>query len=251
MTEGKSKIHFVLVAGFSSDHKDAYGLKYALEKRGYSAEAVSFYGGKYIDDFTEITLSDCLSNISSIINKAAEKHDFVYAIGISMGGALLLEHAKNCNNLGGIISIGTPVKLKKKELIILAQKVYPLVYPVWKRLQKIKKLRLNPIGAANMLIEYIESDFAKNLDRIKTPVLLLHSKRDRVSDFKVLPQFFEALASERKQMKIFENGRHVIDEDPEIIVRQALEFFNLYQEKSSGAADESFEELALSTRANI
>jgi len=245
MVAEKSKIHFVLVAGFSSDHKEAYGLKDLLKRRGYSAEAISFYGENYTDDFTGMKISDCVSNISTVINRAAEKYNFVYAIGISLGGALLLEHAKSLNNLGGIISIGTPVKLKKRTLINLAKKIYPLIYPAWKHLQKIKKLRLNPIGVGNAMVEYLDADFVKDLDKIKTPVLLLHSKKDRVSDFRVLPAFFEMLASEKKQMKIFDNGRHVIDENPDMIVQQALEFFGLYQEKSPDMAEEYFEGLAL------
>lgn len=55
MTKDKSKIHFVLIAGLSSDHKEAYGLKHCLIERGYSAYAISFYGKDYIDDFTYLT----------------------------------------------------------------------------------------------------------------------------------------------------------------------------------------------------
>jgi esterase/lipase len=245
MDEEKSKIHFILVAGLSADDKEAFELKKTLREKGYGSQTLSFYGEKYIDDFTDLKISDCLKNISETINKAAEKYNFIYGIGISLGGALLLEYAKTQNNLKGIISIGTPIKLKKRFLVSVAQKLYPLIYPLWKKLQKIKSLRLMPIGAGTMVIEYIEKDFVKDLEKIKTPALLLHSKKDRVSDYRVLPHFFKRLASERKQLYFFENGRHVIDEDPQTIANCALAFLGLNQEGPKEGDNNYLTELVL------
>ena len=54
----KSKIHFVLVAGFSSDHFEAIPLQKSLEKLGFSTDITSFYGEEYIDDFDGLKISD-------------------------------------------------------------------------------------------------------------------------------------------------------------------------------------------------
>jgi len=231
METDKAKIHFVLIAGFSSDHKEAYGLKASLIKQGYSAYALSFYGNGYRDDFTTLTAQECVSNISAYIDDCCAKYEQVYGIGISLGGALLLEHAKTNRNLEGIVSIGTPFKLKKRPLISIAQFLLPLFYPAWRRLQKIKRLRLSPVGAGNVMINYMEHEFLEGLDQVQTPVLFLHSKKDRVSDWQVLPAFFAQVGSERKELEFFDNGRHVIDHDPDSISSMALEFFGLQNEE--------------------
>jgi len=227
METDKAKIHFVLIAGFSSDHKEAYGLKASLIKQGYSAYALSFYGNGYRDDFTTLTAAECVGNISAYIDDCCTKYEQVYGIGISLGGALLLEHAKTSRNLEGIVSIGTPFKLKKRSLISIAQFLLPLFYPVWRRLQKIKRLRLSPVGAGNVMISYMEHEFLQGLETIQTPTLFLHSKRDRVSDWHAGPEYFAKVGSEKKEIEFFDNGRHVIDHDPDSIAGMALEFFGL------------------------
>jgi esterase/lipase len=221
----KPKAHFVLVAGFSSDHLESMGLKKSLEKRGFSADAISFYGDGYVDDFTDLKISDCLDNIAEFIDNCTKRHEAVFGIGISLGGALLLEHAKKYNNLKGIASIGTPFKLNNRVWIGLGQKFLPLVYFVWRWLQKVKCLRLSPLGAVNTVMGYLDLDLTKNLDSIRTPVLFLHSKKDRVSDHRVLPGYLDSISSEKKKIAYFDNGDHVIGHDPDLVVKYILDYF--------------------------
>lgn len=223
----KSKIHFVLVAGFSSDNLEAIKLKKSFDKAGFGSDAISFYGEKYIDDFTDLKISDCVANVSNFINRCAEKNENVYGIGISLGGALLLEHAKWHDNLKGAASIGTPFKLKNKFWINIGLKFLPFFYFIWKRMQKIKFLRLNPLGSTKIVIDYLEIELPKKLNLIKTPVLLLHSKKDPVSDYKILPKYLSFISSEKKKITYFENGNHVIDQNPDLVVQYISDFFNV------------------------
>ena len=221
----KEKTHFVLVAGFSADHLESEALGRSVEKRGFSTEVISFYGEGYIDDFSHLKISDCHQNISKVIDRAKEKYENVFGIGISLGGALLLEHAKYKNNLRGIASIGTPFKLINSRWIHFGENFLPVINLVWKRLQKIKRFRLSPIGATPMAMDYMEKDLLENLERIQSPVLLLHSKEDLVSDYRVLPKFLEMLGSEKKKITFFENGGHVIDDDPDLVIKYIFDFF--------------------------
>jgi esterase/lipase len=225
----RKNVRFVLVAGFSADHMEAMGLKKSLEKRGFGADAISFYGDGYIDDFTDLKISDCIANISGFINQSSEKYENVFGIGISLGGALLLEHAKDFNNLQGIASIGTPFKLKNKFWINFGQNFYPLIYPFWKRLQKIKRLRLSPIGAVKMVMEYFDTVLPRRLEAVRVPVLFLHSQNDPVSDGKILPKYLQLIASEKKDIIYFDSPNHVIhhDQDPDLIIKYILDFFGI------------------------
>lgn len=228
MNSDKSKIHFILVAGYSADNLEAEKLKKNLEKEGFSADAISFYGEGYRDDFSHLKISDCMANISELINKRSLQYEEVFSIGISLGGSLLLEHAKKFDNLKGIVGIGVPFKLRKIKITRLGQKFLPIILPIWNHLQKIKRLRLGPLGAANMTIEYLEGDALKNLDRIKTPVLLIHSKKDPVSDYRVIQKFFNIISSTQKKIIFFDNGNHVVDHDFNSVTKHALDFFDIF-----------------------
>lgn len=227
MNSDKSKIHFILVAGYSADNLEAEKLKKNLEKDGFSADAISFYGENYQDDFSHLKISDCITNISKLINKRSLQYEEVFGIGISLGGSLLLEHAKKYTNLKSIVCVGVPFKLKKIKIIHIGQKFLPLILPLWNHLQKIKKLRLSPIGSAKMVIEYLEKEALENLNSIKTPVLLIHSKKDPVSDYRVIPEFFNIISSTQKKIIFFDNGNHVVDHDFNSIIKHTLDFFDI------------------------
>jgi len=227
MKTDNSKICFVLIAGFSSDSQQIWNLGEVLKAAGYGVAIGSFYGEAEAGDFSKLTEAECISNISALINKAADKYESVYGIGISLGGALLLEYAKKENGLSGIVSVGTPFLLRNIKWIRLGIKFFPIIYPVWKYLQKIKKFRLSPIGASEMAVDYMEGTFLENLDKITTPTLFLHSKKDSVTDYRILPKYASMLSTANHKIVYFNNGDHVIDNDPRLIAKHAIKFFGL------------------------
>ncbi len=227
MSTPHDKICFLLLPGFSPDYKPVLTLKRALEKRGYAAIANNFFGDLVVDDFKKLTIKQCQKNISDIINQACLKYDRVIGIGVSLGGALLLEHAKTTNNLYGIVSIGTPFKLKYRRLMRIGEFLLPIAYPIWKLFEKIKRLRLLPIGAEPVVVQYLENDFLQKLENVQVPVLFLHSKKDLVTDYRALPEFTGKISSQHKKIILSENGNHVINHDPEFIFEQSAHFFNL------------------------
>lgn len=222
-----SKICFVLIAGFSSDSEQILKLGDVLRLAGYSVAISSFYGETEVDNFAMLTENECINNISALINRLADNYERVYGIGISLGGALLLEYAKKENRLSGIVSVGTPFLLKNIKWIRRGINFSPIIYPIWKHLQRIKKLRLSPIGAVAMAVDYMEGKFLKNLDKITTPTLFLHSKKDSVTDYRVLPKYTAMLSAAKHKTIYFDNGNHVVDNDPELIEKQAVDFFGL------------------------
>jgi hypothetical protein len=139
--------------------------------------------------------------LTAVIDEISRESEAVFGIGISLGGALLLEHAKNHKNLAGIASVGTPFRLKNLKLMVAAQKIIiPLIYPAWKHLQKRDRLRLSPLGAARMSVAYMQNRF--------------------------LEEFLPKIGSAKKEILYFDNGNHVINYSP-LIIEKTLEFFNL------------------------
>jgi esterase/lipase len=227
MSSSHQKTCFILLPGFAPDYSPVLALKRTLEKYGYAVTATNFFGDIIVEDFKKLSIQECQENISDIINRATLKYDRVIGIGVSLGGALLLEHAKTKNNLYGIVSIGTPFKLKYRQLMSIGEFLLPTMYPIWKHFEKFKHLRLLPIGAGPAVIRYLENRFLQKLENIQIPVLFLHSKKDLVTDYRALPEFSEKISSKHKDIILSENGSHVIDHDPKYIFEHLAHFFDL------------------------
>ncbi|TSA45228.1 hypothetical protein D4R51_02225 [bacterium] len=218
---------FILLPGFSPDNFPVLELKKMLEARGHAAIASSFYGTEIIRDLSHITMEDCLRNLSQTIREAKKNHDRVFGIGISLGAALLLEHAKKEKNLDGIVSIGTPFKLKHQKLIRLGQVPVPLVKPFWRVAGKFKKWRLPPIAAAKVVLNFLRRDFTSDLESITVPTLFFHSKRDGVTDYRVVQEFSDRMASPKKKIIFFDNEGHVINGHSEKVLEHIFDFLEL------------------------
>lgn len=232
MISSHEKICFILLPGFSPDFIPVLALKRVLEKRGYAVIASNFFGNETVKDFRKLTIQQCQENISEIINHTALKYDRVIGVGVSLGSALLLEYAKTKNNLHGIVSIGTPFKLKYRRFMRVGEFLLPMIYPIWKNFEKLKYSRILPIGAGPVVIKYLENEFLQKLENIQIPILFLHSKKDLVTDYRALPEFSGIISSKRKEIIFSENGNHVIDHDPEFIFDRLAHFFNLSKYKN-------------------
>lgn len=221
------KTCFILLPGFSPDHIPVLPLKRVLEDKGYVTIASAFFGDQTFEYFSLLTIKQCHDHVSHLIHSAKQDYERVIGIGVSLGGALLLEYAKTNNDLDGIVSIGTPFKLKYRRLMSAGELMLPIVYPVWRYFEKMKRLRLLPIGAGPVVINYLENEFLQKLEDISTPILFLHSKKDLVTDYRALPKFSERISSKQKKIILSENGNHVIDHDPGFIFVRLANFFDL------------------------
>ena len=222
-----SKTCFILLPGFAPDHIPVLPLKEALEKRGYIAVASTFFGDQTFEYFSQLTMEKCHNHVSQLIRSAKQQYERVIGVGVSLGGALLLEYAKTNNGLDGIVSIGTPFRLKYRPLISFGELLFPIIYPLWKQFEKRKKWRLLPIGAGPQVIRYLEIDFLANLEKITAPILFIHSKKDSVTDYRALSEYLGKIGSTKKHSIITENGNHVIDYDPEFIFERLAHFFDV------------------------
>ena len=209
---------FILLPGFAPDAMPVAPLKRRLEAAGHPVIAANFWGSNPRRDFSSMTVGQCLDGVRAVIEEAKLKSPIVVGIGVSLGGALLLEHAKTHNDLRTIISIGTPFRLKKRMLFGFLAAIAPYVNPAWSVADKIRMLRLSPLGAAPMVYRYLEGDFLKGLERITTPVVFLHSKRDAVTDYRAIEPFAGKLSSSEKRIAILNNGDHVINYDADVIM---------------------------------
>jgi esterase/lipase len=224
MRLSRENLCFILLPGFAPDTVPVQALRGRLEALGYAVMASNFWGEERTPDFPRLTAADCHNSINALVKLAKQKFPVVIGIGISLGGALLIEHAKHNSDLDCIVSVGTPFRLKHKKLMAVGFSLLPIIYPLWKVFDSIKALRLTPIGTAKMIVGYLETDFLNDFYKITTPVLLLHSQKDEVTDYKVVGEFSKKFVNAHTKVMMLGNGNHVINYDAEMIINGALSF---------------------------
>ena len=218
MNTPPKNICFVLLPGFAPDDVPVQKLKTILAERGYSAVSTNFFGALPSDDFATITIPDALVSIESIINTAKATHAKLIGVGISLGGAMLLEHEKTHRDLDGVVSIGTPFRLSYPRLIRLGSYIASIIYPLYRPLEKKKSRRMFPIGALRMAVDYMQNRFLQGLEKIETHVLFVQSKQDSVADYRVLTEYANKCTNAHTEIILSENGTHVMDDNPEVVL---------------------------------
>ncbi len=226
MINNKQEICFILLPGFAPDDFPVFGIRNILEEKGYKVITSPFFGNLKPKDFSKLSEEDMLRGSFEVINNAAKKYKKIVGIGISLGGALFLEYAKQ-KNLTAIISVGTPFRLSQRCLIVFLKIIYPLIYPLWRYVDKrYVNFRLLPIGAGKMVVNFLKNNFLDNLNNIQTPVLFLHSKKDLITDYRYLQKNVDKISSKDKKIVLFNNGGHIINRDSRIIANQVLDFID-------------------------
>ena len=155
MNQTRAQLCFIVLPGLSPDSLPVVPIKTYLEEQGYSAIVTNFCGDNTTTDFSKLQIEDCLKNIGALIKKAKRQYSHVAGIGISLGGALLIEHAKTHSDLDFIVSIGTPFKLRKVTLISLAVALAPIIHPIWKFFDRSQRSRPLPVEALPMTMRFL------------------------------------------------------------------------------------------------
>ncbi len=223
----KSGICFIILHGFASDPDPLKPIKSYLEKIGCAAIATNFWGDGVVSDFSKLRIEPCIENLDSLVKKVRSKCRLVVGVGISLGGSILIEYAKNHSELDYIVSVGTPFRLKNRKLISIGLFLLPIINPVWNLIDKIKILRLPPIGASKTVVNFLERQCLENLDKVKTPLLFLHSCKDPIADYRAVGEYAEKILNAPKKIILFENGSHEINYDSETICENIMKFVGL------------------------
>jgi esterase/lipase len=220
----KKRICFVFMAGFVSHKNSLLDIKHTIEALGYSAVITHFWGDKEVKDFSKLTIQDCMDGISELIESLTPHYDSVVGIGVSISGALLIEHTKTHNGLDAVVSIGTPFKVKNKWLIDIGFALYPLVKFLMKFSQKYSSPDMQPLLASKTVVNYLYKDFPKHLSDVTVPVLFLQGEEDIVADGSVLEEYLKELGSMHKELVFVPHADHVLNYNADVIISRTLQF---------------------------
>jgi len=215
-----NSIGCLLLHGFTATPQEMRQLGRFLEQCGFSVNGVLLAGhGTQVQDLSRTTWHDWHQSAYSGWQRLNDCCTRVFAVGLSLGGALALHLAAHVS-LGGVVAMATPLVLDRKWLWLSR---------VLKRIQPYRKKGPSSIHNQGVLaarvayaceptrsLEQVLMFFRHlydDLPDVVVPTLLMHSRLDTTVDPTTMALLHERLGTTSKQMVWLEKGGHVVTED--------------------------------------
>ncbi len=217
----------LLIHGFTGTPYEMRGLGAFLSQTfNYTVSGPALAGhATCVEDCARTTWQNWYASVEREYELLKARGDQVFAIGLSLGGALALHLAAH-EPLAGVVSVAAPIYYKHRlefffrafpflfQLIPYVKKNYDdddtqdpdvrAIHPAYEH---------NPTRAARSLIKDFLPHLRGELRLIQTPALLLHSRADRTVPPHNMQLIYDALGSRDKRMVWLERGGHLVLED--------------------------------------
>ena len=232
--------------------------KYAqfLFKQGYDVYAPCLPGhGDRVDEIYTVKYQDWLEFAYKKFNELYLKYDEVYVSGLCLGAVLALAVGiKFKEKVKGIISLSTTLYLDGWRLpwysfliplglstIIRFHYNYPECEPHGIKNERVRAIvkKLLAKGDVGMndfpmtgfyeLLK-LSSFVRKKLKKVKSPILIIHSKEDDLTSTKSAEIVYKNISSVKKEYIVLYDSYHMVlyDNEKEFVFNKSLEFLNTY-----------------------
>ena len=235
-----SRIGIYLIHGFSSTTCELKQMATNLSKAGHHVVLNNLPGhGTNLEDCNNTKYQDWLDYSKIEFAKLCSQSDKVFLIGHSMGGVVAL-YLSSIFPVTGIVVGGTVLKFKlhfstnylnrflcrilktrKKKLVADKSIRDSLTFYGY---QSYPLIALNEFRKMNIYVK-------KQLNKVKSPILIIHSKQDQVSIKDNVEIIKCSVKSENKEVLEVDNAPHSLfhnNEDTELIFQNCLNFINKY-----------------------
>jgi esterase/lipase/1-acyl-sn-glycerol-3-phosphate acyltransferase len=218
----------LLIHGYMAAPFEVAGLAVYLGRRGHRLYVPRLRGhGTAPEDLAGRKRSDWIASVDhgyAILKNQCRR---VVVGGFSTGGALALDLAARVPEVAGVFAICPPRRLQDPSL------KGNLARGLWNRLAEMVRgdaaakdgfienrtetphvsyLR-NPVSGIRE-VELLVEELEPRLPEIRTPALVVHSRRDPVADPRLSRRLFELLGAEDKRYALFNFDRHFIIAGP-------------------------------------
>jgi len=227
-TLGSGEDAALLVHGFASTPEEMRPVAERLASAGFRAVAVTIPGhGTSPEDLEGTPWSAWYDGVAREAAQLADTSRRVFGVGLSTGGALLLRLAAlEPKRLAALASLSTPLRLGGPA------RLYPLLHGTrldrvlrfWpKPLRDVRdpearraypsypRLPLRSVGELRALL----ADLRPRLGAVRTPLLVVHGRRDHTVSPRNAERLFEAVASPVREKLILQRSFHVVTVDVE------------------------------------
>lgn len=224
----------LLIHGLTSTPFEVREVAVALHEQGHTVQALLLPGhGTRPEDLRRITRRDWTAAVERAWFELAQNHEYVFAVGISLGAALAVWLAAT-HLLQGVIGLGTPFRLRRSAgLARLLAYFRPLVPKKGgnSSLRDPQARAVHPsYGAMSMWavaeMAALLGEVRPLLPRITAPALLIHAAHDSVIAAENATRVYEALGSLDKTLVWVHNSDHIITEDydKQFVIQTVVEF---------------------------
>jgi carboxylesterase len=228
----------LLIHGFTGNPYSMRILGTYLADRGVDAFGVRLAGhGTDVESLARTDYRDWQESVRVAFNQVKEKYKSISVVGLSFGGNLAFNLSR-CypETIDKIVTIGTPVVLKK-------QKLNRYVVPYIKRFKKfykkewVKDMKSDtefmqrtydriPLDSYASFIYFINNFTKSELPHVNVPTLVIHSKDDVVIPPESAQLIYEMLGSKEKELFWLENSYHdpLVDEVTDSLLEKIYQF---------------------------
>lgn len=222
----KSKIGVLLLHGFTGTPYQFKELGKYLAEKGFTVYAPLIAGhGTSPEDLMNTTTEDWEKSVKKAYLKLKEKTPRVVIVGNSFGGNLAFYLAQEFpNSLAGIISLGTPIKLKFQWFIKLRLFLYGWAKTYYQKPKRIYKIDYTdmideitypviPVKSLREFFKFLKTKTIPNLEKVKVPTLIMHANIDPVVNPESASYIYQHLGSNYKKIYWFSSNQHVVTND--------------------------------------
>ena len=217
----------LLIHGFTGTPIEVRPIGEYLSKCGYTVLGIRLAGhATRVSDMARMHWRDWLASVEDGINLLRMQAEKVFMIGFSMGGILSLIAASRYQ-VSGAVALSAPDTLGDDRENDWRIKILPLIKWIQPEIKKENKPQDDdegyldhisyPVYSTRSIIELLklQDEMRTCLPKIKVPVLLMTSKRDRTATVDSMHRIFELLTTAQKEMHFLEKSNHLIPLGPE------------------------------------
>lgn len=236
----------ILIHGLTGTPANMAPLAEALSRAGFRVITPLLTGhGTSVEDLIKTRLHEWVASVNRAYDELSKDCNEIYCAGQSLGALLTLNLALDKSRpLKKIACLGTPLKLSPLlEMLLLPISHIPPVRQLiryskkdWSRSvadeigrEMYKNSSYDRIPVRSVWeLQRLQRDILKNLSRLATPVILVHSRRDRVAPPFNVDLFCKRAVNVKPKVIWLERSGHVIllDHERDIAVSDIVAFFN-------------------------
>ncbi len=217
--EGNNDSCVLLIHGWSSTSYEMHHLSQKLNSEGFSVCVPLLPGhGTKSSDLENIIWEDWYNCVEKKYLELKKKHKKVYVGGCSLGGNLSILLAQKYECVSGVVLLGTPFRMQREKMNFVIAK---FVSQFKKNIKKSYPLKMKKICGIIRLISYQEYPIKSalevlkavqasrnNLKSVNQPILIFQSDIDYLLDRDSIYEFYKAINSSNKKMKLVPNAYH-------------------------------------------
>lgn len=216
----------LLIHGFTGTPYEMRGLGEHLAAQGYTVVAPALAGhATRLEDLLPTRWTDWYASVTRAYDELREQCNPIFAIGLSLGGALVLHLAAH-RPVVGVVAISAPFTLANPLLPLfqLFPLLYDLVPTVAKRAADVDTVDRSiltqhpeypayPTRASASLICDFLPHLHDDLRDITAPVLLIQARGDRTIPANSMDEYYARIGARDKMQLWIEQSGHLVLED--------------------------------------